>query len=73
MRHKVSVESLMLIKEKGHGGVSDEIENVLQGLLVKIKQPAVAVEVDRRQPKVALENVIRLRLITDSTRRWATR
>ena len=35
--------------------------------LVKIKQPAVAVEVDRRQPKVALESVIRLKLITDLT------
>ena len=40
---------------------------------VKIKQPAVAVEVDRRQLRVALENVIRFRLITDSTQRWATR
>jgi len=39
---------------------------------VKMKHPAVAVEMDRRQPKVALENVIRLRLITDSTRRWET-
>ena len=39
---------------------------------VKVKQPAVAVEVDRRQSKIALENVIRLRLITDSTQMWAT-
>ena len=49
----------------------DELEAVTGGetvaIGVKIKQPAVAVEVDRRQPKVAFENVIRLRLITDST------
>jgi len=41
--------------------------------IVKIKQPAVAVEVDRRQPKVVLKNEVRLKLKTDSIRRWETR